>query len=292
MLAIGMMSVLAALFVAAMALGLVSMPNPTVQKRARDLVPEEPTVRSTRASVMQINRLPRGWVGRLTPQVLVAKIERNLVLAGRPADWTLDRVIVAKPIGAAFGVAFFLLLAAQGNLLLTVLGLGFAVLAYFVPDLLISNRATKRQQQIQRELPDLLDQIVISIEAGVGFEAALARAASRNEGPLAEEFSRSGQDMTLGLSRREAYLALADRTSVEELRLFARAIVQAEEFGVSVASVVRSQAVEMRISRRARAEAKAQQVPVKILLPLMTCILPVLFVIVLGPAVVSAYAQT
>ena len=138
---------------------------------------------------------------------------------------------------------------------------------------------------------DLLDQIVISIEAGIGFEQALARAGERNSGPLAEEVLRLTQDMTVGLSRREAYMALADRTTVDDLRNFCRAVVQAEEYGISISSVVRSQAVELRHGRKMRAEAAAQKVPVKILIPLMLCVLPVLFVIVLGPAVVSAYAR-
>jgi tight adherence protein C len=173
---------------------------------------------------------------------------------------------------------------------LMIFSIGIVIFGYFVPDLLIYNAAVKRQELIQKALPDTLDQIVISIEAGVGFEAALSRAGENGEGPLAEEIIRLIQDMSLGMSRREAYLGLVDRTSVDELRNFARAIVQAEQYGVSIASVVRTQAKEMRIARRSRAEAKAQQVPVKILMPLMLCILPVLFVIVLGPAVVHAYA--
>ena len=137
----------------------------------------------------------------------------------------------------------------------------------------------------------MLDQIVISIEAGVGFEQALTSVAEKGEGPLSDEVVRLLQDIALGMSRREAYTALADRTSVDEVKGFAKAVVQAEQYGISISSVVRTQAKEMRLSRRMRAEERAQKVPVKILLPLMSCILPVLFVIVLGPAVVSAYAR-
>lgn len=274
----------------AVGLGLVATPNGDVQRRARELaVREDPKPSGKR--VMAANRLPRGWLASLTPQKMLDRVERNLVLAGRPASWSLDKVVLYKPIGLAFGLFFLFVMVTKGSGLLVVFGLLMVPLGYFVPDLLIYNLAIKRQQQLQKELPDLLDQIVISIEAGVGFEQALGRAGERNTGPLADEVLRLTQDMTVGLSRREAYMALADRTTVDDLRNFCRAVVQAEEYGISIASVVRSQAVELRHARRMRAEAEAQKVPVKILIPLMLCVLPVLFVIVLGPAVVSAYAQ-
>ena len=279
------------LFALAVGLGVVATPNGAVQRRARELAHREER-RTPSRRVMSANRLPRGWLASLTPQRMLDKVERNLVLAGRPDAWTLDKVILYKPIGLAFGIFFFLVMLSNGSTLLLLAGLATVPLGYFVPDLLVYNQAIKRQELIQKELPDLLDQIVISIEAGVGFEQALSRAGERNTGPLADEVLRLTQDMTVGLSRREAYMALADRTSIDDLRNFCRAVVQAEEYGISISSVVRSQAKELRLGRRMRAEAEAQKVPVKILIPLMTCVLPVLFVIVLGPAVVSAFAQS
>lgn len=275
----------------AVGLGVVATPNGEVQRRARALAERPEKKKASGKRVMTVNRLPRGHLASLTPQRMLDKVERNLVLAGRPDSWSLDKVVLYKPIGLAFGIFFFLVMVANGSAMLVLFGLAMVPLGYFVPDLLIHNLAIKRQHLIQKELPDLLDQIVISIEAGVGFEQALGRAAERNSGPLAEEILRLTQDMTVGLSRREAYLALADRTTVDDLRNFCRAVVQAEEYGISISSVVRSQAVELRHARKMRAEAQAQKVPVKILIPLMLCVLPVLFVIVLGPAVVSAYAQ-
>lgn len=282
---------LASLAALAVGLGVVATPNGDVQRRVRDLAEREEAKPSGKR-VMMVNRLPRGWLASLTPQGLLDKVERNLVLAGHPAAWTLDKVVLYKPIGLALGGFFCFAMFSHGSMPLVVFGLLMVPLGYFVPDLLIYNLAIKRQQLIQRELPDLLDQIVISIEAGVGFEQALSRAGERNTGPLADEVLRLTQDMTVGLSRREAYMALADRTSIDDLRNFCRAVVQAEEYGISISSVVRSQAKELRLGRRMRAEAEAQKVPVKILIPLMTCVLPVLFVIVLGPAVVSAFAQS
>ncbi len=284
--------ILAALGAAALGLGVVSTPDARVRERAIELsAPAGPA--KPRRRLIPTNRLDRGWLAQLTPPSMTARIERDLVLAGRPAGWSLDKAILYKPIGLGFGIFFFLVMVAKsGNPLFVLFGLAMVPVGYFVPDLLIKNMAIKRQEQIQKELPDLLDQIVISIEAGVGFEAALGRAGQRNTGPLADEVLRLVQDIALGLSRREAYLALADRSSVDDLKSFCRAVVQAEEYGVSISSVVRSQAKELRLKRRMRAEAAAQKVPVKILIPLMTCVLPVLFILVLGPAIVSAYANT
>src|SRR5690606_2064642 len=137
-------------------------------------------------------------------------------------------------------------------------------------------------------LPDLLDQMVISIESGSSFENALTRSGQKGEGPLAEEIVRTVQDMALGVSRRDAYDALVERTDVDDLRKFVRSVVPGEEFGVPVSDIVRDQAAEMRVTRRLRAEGKANQVPVKMLFPLMGTILPVLFLIVISPAVLAA----
>lgn len=285
---LGIVLIAGALVCASAAMGLITVPSGAMQKRVRDYTS---AVEQSTRSVRSAGADESGWLARLTPPSMLARIERNMVLAGRPEGWSRQRVILLKPVGAAFGLLFALVIVSKsGGPLMLLVGIGAIVLGYFVPDLLIYNHAIKRQEQIQKALPDTLDQIVISIEAGVGFEAALTRSAEKGNGPLADEFIRLIQDVSLGMSRREAYLALADRTSVDELRNFARAIVQAEQYGVSIASVVRTQAREMRISRRSRAEARAQQVPVKILMPLMLCVLPVLFIIVLGPPIVNAYA--
>lgn len=286
MIALALLAFLLAALCLAAGLGLIRLPDRAVRGRVRELARSA----AESATTDQDEPARPTIFTRFTPESTLRRLEHQLVLAGRPEGWTRDRIVVAKPAGAIAGLLFCLLIVAgSDSTLLTLFGLGMVVLGYFVPDLLIYNQATKRQEQIQRELPDTLDQIVISIEAGVGFEAALARSAEAGAGPLAEELMRLIQDIALGMTRREAYLALAGRTSVEDLRNFAKAVVQAEEYGVSIASVVRTQAREMRIGRRARAEAKAQQVPVKILLPLIVCIFPVLFIVVMGPAVVNAF---
>ena len=161
------------------------------------------------------------------------------------------------------------------------------VLAYFVPDILLHGRGAERQKAIEMELPNTLDQMLISVEAGLGFESAMARAGQNGKGPLAEELVRTLQDMQVGRSRKDAYLAMAERTDAPDLRSFVRSVVQADRYGIALASVLRTQAKQMRVKRRQRAEEKAMKLPVKVLFPLMSCILPVLFIVIIGPAVIS-----
>lgn len=291
MLIIGLALLLGSAVLIAMATGLVTLPSGGAQRRARALVTLD-DADGNGWERLRADVSAESLLGRFTAPAMLRRIERNMVLAGRPDGWTLHRVIVAKPAGALIGLLFAtVVITKTSSMPLAVFALAFVVLGYFVPDLMIYNRAVKRQEAIQRSLPDMLDQIVISIEAGVGFEQALTKVVDRGSGPLVDEIVRLLQDISLGMARRDAYVALAGRTSVDELRVFAKAIVQAEQYGISVASVVRSQAKEMRLSRRMRAEGRAQQVPVKILIPLMLCVLPVLFIIVLGPSVVAAYAR-
>jgi tight adherence protein C len=290
MVLIGVLLIGTSIALGLMGTGVVAFPGGGgVRKRVKAMTRGPET--HAESGVVKVDQARSDLWERFTPSTLLTRLERNMVLAGHPEGWTRERVVLMKPAGAVAGFLFGSLLVAKiSNPFMPLVLVGAVAFCYFVPDLLVYNYAIKRQEQIQKALPDVLDQIVISLEAGVGFEAALAKAAERGHGPLHDELVRLMQDMSLGMSRREAYLALADRTSVAELRTFCKAVVQAEEFGVSIASVVRSQAKEMRHARRMRAEAKAQQVPVKILIPLMLCILPVLFAIVMGPAVVYAYA--
>ena len=195
---------------------------------------------------------------------------------------------MAKVVLVAIGgFLLFALVSSQPSLMRFLIGITAIAVGYFAPDIIIQKRAEARQLAIQEELPDVLDQVTISIESGLGFEAAFARIGERRTGPLAEEIVRTVQDMRLGMSRRDAYQALADRTDVDDLRRFVKSIVQAEKYGVSISSVVRTQATEIRFKRRTRAEGKALKVPVKVLFPLLVCILPVLFIVVLTPAVIS-----
>jgi len=148
-------------------------------------------------------------------------------------------------------------------------------------------KAYDRSQRMQRELPDAIDLLTISVESGLGFDAALQQVARNTGGPLAEEFSRVLREMQIGQGRSQALRGLADRTNVADVRTFVSAMVQADAFGIPVGQVLRIQSQEIRVKRRQRAEEKAQQVPVKITIPLIFCILPCLFIAVMGPAVIS-----
>lgn len=222
---------------------------------------------------------------RLTPPTLRGLLEKQHARAGRPADWTLERLLVLKllwiPISA---LVIVLLLLSKPQPLMILLAVVVAVVIYFLPDLLLLSRGQERVQKIQKELADTLDQMMIAVEAGLGFDSAMARSAANGDGALAEELTRTLQDMRMGRSRREAFEDLSERNQVPDLRTFVRAILQADAYGISIGDVLRTQAAEMRLKRRQRAEEKAQQVPVKVLMPLMLCILPVLFIVVMAPA--------
>jgi tight adherence protein C len=230
-------------------------------------------------------------VSGLTPGGTVARLDRLASRAGRPADWPVPKLVAAKLVLTAVAGGLGLLMITAGATTLTVLlVLLVTVVAYFVPELLLYSRGQERQEAISLELADTLDQMTIAVEAGLGFESAMSRAGKNGKGPLAEELVRTLQDIAVGQPRREAYLALAERTGVPDLRRFIGAVVQADAYGVSIADVLRTQAQEMRLKRRQRAEEKAMQIPVKVIFPLILCILPTLFIVLLGPAAMDIVA--
>lgn len=167
------------------------------------------------------------------------------------------------------------------------LAVSFIVMSFFLPDLLLRSLADRRAEEITLVLPDVLDQLTISVEAGLGFEAALARIAEADDHALSQEFGRMLQDIQLGTRRVDALDAVAQRTSVDDLRQVVLALRQAESLGVPLAKTLRSLALEMREKRRFRAEERAHQLPIKMIFPLGLCILPALFIVILGPAVIT-----
>lgn len=217
------------------------------------------------------------------------RVRRKLDLAGNPAGWTVDRVLSGKVIGAVVGllvgIVFSLMLGSPVVKVLVIVGV--AVGGFFAPNFYLYQRAYERAEKLQRELPDAIDLLTISVESGLGFDAAVQQVARNTEGPLSEEFSRVLREMQIGQGRADALRAMGERTNVDDVRSFVGSMVQADSFGIPIAQVLRVQSAEMRVKRRQRAEEKAQQVPVKITIPLIFCILPTLFIAVMGPAVLS-----
>jgi tight adherence protein C len=226
---------------------------------------------------------------RLSGADSAERIRRKLDLAGNPPGWSVDRVMSGKVLGAIVGLAGGVLFSFMigGPALKMVVIAGVTLAGFFAPSMYLYQRTYDRSGRMQRELPDAIDLLTISVESGLGFDAALQQVAHNTEGPLAEEFSRVLREMQIGSSRAEALRALAERTNLSELRAFVSAMVQADAFGIPIANVLRVQSSEMRVKRRQRAEEKAQQVPVKMTIPLIFCILPSLFIVIMGPAVIQ-----
>jgi tight adherence protein C len=231
-------------------------------------------------------------VRRFTPDGYRERLGHKVELAGNPAGYEVDRLIAGKALGAVSGVIWVPVI-----LLLTPLSglLSYAAIAvmwagcFMLPDILVDRMGDERRQDMARQLPDVLDLLVISVEAGLGFEQALDRTAASVPGALSDEFRRMLQETRLGSSRSDALKALDHRTDVPELRSFIMALLQADTFGVSISRILRAQSEEMRIRRRIAAQERAQKTPVKMLFPLVICIFPAVFVIVIGPAMITVF---
>lgn len=232
--------------------------------------------------VKPVSAAAAGLARRMTPSGFVGKLQHRLDVAGNPASLTLERVLTLKGFGVVLGVLFGLMIGSGPVAALLAVAMGAA--GFYVPDLLIFNTGQKRQDEIRKSLPDAMDLLTISVEAGLGFDSALSQVSRGIDGPLAGEFMRVLQEIQIGKSRSEAFQSLASRTNAPELRAFVNSLVQADRFGIPIANVLREQSKELRVKRRQRAEEKAQKVPVKIMVPLVLFIFPVIFIVVLGPA--------
>ncbi len=232
----------------------------------------------------------RESVRKVTPIGYVEQVKRKIVMAGNPPGFEVDRLLVLKVVGSASGIVWvpFVYLGLGLTGLAAMLVAGFLwVISFLGPDLAIDNKIDARKHEIAMKLPDILDLLVISVEAGLGFEQALDRTANAVPGALSDEFRRMLQETRIGASRADALRALDERTDVPELRSFILAMLQADTFGVSIARILRTQADEMRIRRRLAAQEMAQKAPVKMLFPLTMCIFPAIFIVVLGPAFIA-----
>ena len=227
----------------------------------------------------------RGLTGGATAR----RTQRKLELAGLyDTGWTVERVLVIRFLSFAIGGLLAMSLLSGGvnrNTLLLAIAVAFA--SYLGPTAWLDRKASERQSIIERQLPDVMDQLTVSVEAGLGFDAAMVRSAEGRTGPLADELRRVNQDIQVGMPREEALERMVERTEVADLRQFVVSVRQSTKHGLPIGRVLRVQSQELREKRRARVEEKAASLPVKIVFPLVFCILPSLFVVILGPAALS-----
>ncbi len=244
-------------------------------------------VRADTAEPLAVPDWLRDMALRLSPAGFTGTLQRRLDLAGNPGGWTPDRILAVKGLGLLALAGLGALYGFHSPSLFILCTLAGGALGFFLPDLLLLNAGQKRRERVRAALPHALDMLTVCVEAGLGFDSALAQVARNTEGPLAAEFARALQEMQIGASRAQALRAMTDRMPVAELRSFVSAVIQANELGIAITKVMREQSADLRLRRRQRAEEKAQKVPVKVLFPLIFCLFPALFVILLGPGVVS-----
>lgn len=226
----------------------------------------------------------------LMPGSYLTAIERRLVLAGSPRGLDAQRFsLIQTAVAFALGLIVALGRLALGDGVLVSLATGVVIGVISILAMLawLLHAASSRQDEMRRSLSDFLDMLLISVEAGLGFDAAVAKIVMRSSGPLGEEFGRLLQDGQAGLTRRESLRRLADRTDVPELNAFIMAMVQADVFGIGVSSILRAQSHELRVKRRQRAQELAQKAPAKMVFPLIMCVLPATLIVLMGPAVIS-----
>jgi tight adherence protein C len=226
---------------------------------------------------------------RLTSEDMRIRLDRKLLLAGSPKGWDVERIVAVRFFLGLVVPLLYIALSVLTGKLDTLAVAGSCLVSYvglFGPPSLLSARASRRRESIRQELPDTMDLLTISVEAGLGFDAAMGQCISNIKGTLSDELSRVMQEMQLGVARSQAFRNLDARTDVEELKSFVLAMIQADQFGISVSRVLRAQAAQLRVRRRQRAEEKAMKLPVKMIFPLILCVMPSLFVVVIGPGVV------
>lgn len=226
---------------------------------------------------------------RVSPSGYIDSLRIRLIRAGSPGGLGIEGLLAIKVVALlAIGTGVFAMGLLMGNLggaIFAALVLGIA--GFLAPDLWLSSVESSRKTAMRRALPDMLDMLTISVEAGLGFDGAVSKLVGNSKGPLAQEFAHMLQEVQAGIPRQEAMKHLSERTDVSEIATFVTSMIQAEVFGISVSKVLRSQAREMRVKRRQSAEEAAQKAPVKMVFPLVLCILPATLIVILGPAIVK-----
>jgi len=226
---------------------------------------------------------------RFTPKRNMAAVQHKLDLAGRPNNWSPSEFFGVRGLaGILLGVLGFVLLTlANADVGLRILlGIVLGALGFYLPTAWLGSKIRNRKSEIVKSLPDALDLLTISVEAGLGFDAALTKVAEKWDDELSREFTRVIAEMRVGKKRRDALRSMSERMDVQDITSFVAAIIQAEQLGVSIAKVLRIQSEQMRIRRRQRAEEKARKAPIKMMIPMVFLIFPALFIVLLGPSVI------
>lgn len=221
----------------------------------------------------------------LSPSGTAGRLAALLDRAGNPAGWSVEKVMGAKGASLLLGLLLGFLYAGFTLRALIISVLAAAAL-FYLPDVLIYNTALHRQEKTARGLAEALDMLTVCVEAGQGFDAALMQVARNVEGPISGEFARVIAEIQIGKGRGDAFADMGERIQLPEVKNFCSALVQADRLGLPIATVLREQTATMRLTRRQKAEEQAQKVQVKILFPLIVCIFPVMFVVLLGPAAI------
>jgi tight adherence protein C len=225
---------------------------------------------------------------RLNPKVTMENISFRLMAAGMGRTVTPTMFLAAKSVGAIVGAVIgFIGMAFFGPTLGFLLAFGLAALGFIVPGFVVSRRARARRDEMRAQLPDALDLLAVSVEAGLAFDGAVAKLTEHMDGALAEEFSHTLGEMRIGESRHDALKKLSDRAATPEISSFTRAIIQADTLGISLGRLLRVQAAESRLKRQAAAEEKAMKSPIKMLFPTVIFIFPAMFIVILGPAMLN-----
>jgi tight adherence protein C len=233
-----------------------------------------------------------GSVARVTSTSFSESTEKRLALAGNPGDLRVADWLGVKAIGVIVGVAIGFLLFVFPGLIKMPIGINFIMviagggIGFMAPEFWLGGRIKKRQKAILLAIPDALDLLTISVRAGLGFDGALGKVVEKLKGPLPDEFRRALAEIRVGKARRDALRDIVPRTEVPALTNFIGAVIQAEQLGVSISKVLQVQSEQLRIERRQRAEEMAAKAPIKMLFPLVGCIFPSLFIVILGPALI------
>ena len=221
------------------------------------------------------------YVARFTPRLDVDTVQQKLLAAGVSRRISPTRFLALKGAAILGGFLFGLLLGRP------LVALAFAFCGFFAPDMWLTMKSRARKEQIRADLPDALDLLAVSVEAGLGFDAALSKLVEYTDGPLTEEFARALSEMRVGQSRHEALRHLGARTETAEMAAFTRALIQGDQLGISLSRLLRTQAADARMRREAAAEEKAMKAPVKMIFPTALFIFPAMFIVILGPAALS-----